>query len=67
MKKTNIQLFLSIVLTLGGLGLLIAGFCVKPVGTIDNSVLVAFGEVCTFAGALIGIHWKYRDKYEKPD
>jgi hypothetical protein len=43
-----------------GVGLLIAGFCVAPVGIIDSSILVAFGEVCTFAGALFGVDYHYR-------
>lgn len=43
-----------------GAGLLIAGFIVAPVGEIDSSVLVAFGETLTFAGALFGIDYRYR-------
>jgi hypothetical protein len=37
-------------------------------GEIDNSVLVAFGETCTFAGALFGVDYTYKIKmvdYEK--
>lgn len=43
-----------------GAGLLIAGFIVAPTGVIHSSVLVAFGETMTFAGALFGIDYKYR-------
>lgn len=41
-----------------------AGFCVPPTGVIDNSVLVAFGEILTFVGSLFGIdyHYKYKEK-----
>lgn len=45
-----------------GCGLLIAGFIVPPLGIIDNSLLIAFGEVCSFVGALLGIDYTYRYK-----
>lgn len=45
-----------------GAGLLIAGFTVPPSGKIDSSVLVAFGEVMTFVGALFGIDYRTRNK-----
>lgn len=38
-----------------GFGLLIAGFCVPPIGEISNSVLCAFGEILVFVGSIIGI------------
>lgn len=43
-----------------GAGLLVAGFIVPPTGEIHNSVLVAFGEILTFAGAVFGIRYKYK-------
>ena len=58
--KLNIQLTVACLLVFVGVGLLIAGFCVAPVGIIDSSILVAFGEVCTFAGALFGVDYHYR-------
>ena len=42
--------------------LLFCGFWVKPTGEIDNTVLVAFGEVSTFAGGLFGIDYNYKFK-----
>lgn len=47
-------IFASIVLVIGVL-MLIAGFIVPPTGVIDGSVLTAFGEVCSFVGAVWGI------------
>lgn len=35
---------------------------VAPLGEIDNSVLVAYGETSTFAGALFGVDYTYRFK-----
>lgn len=60
--KLNLQLITAIILVLIGCGLLIAGFIVNPLGIIDGSVLTAFGESCTFAGALFGIDYTYRYK-----
>ena len=58
------QLFCTVVLIILGASLLIAGFIVPPTGIIDNSVLIAFGEILTFVGSLFGIdyHYKYRSK-----
>ncbi len=60
--KLNLQLITAVILVLVGCGLLIAGFIVNPLGIIDGSVLTAFGESCTFAGALFGIDYTYRYK-----
>ena len=60
--KLNLQLIAAILLVVVGCGLLIAGFIVAPLGVIDGSVLTAFGESCTFAGALFGIDYTYRFK-----
>lgn len=58
----TLQLLLAFVLTIFGAGLLIVGFIAPPLGEIHSSVLVAYGEVCTFAGALIGVDYRYRYK-----
>ena len=66
MKRIDsiLQLVAAVVLILLGAGLLIAGFIIPPTGVIDNSVLIAFGEILTFVGSLFGIdyHYKYRSK-----
>lgn len=64
MKKvdSNIQLSMAILLTLSGIVLLFSGFWIDPEGEIDSSVLVAFGEIMTFAGALFGVDYSYRVK-----
>lgn len=58
--KLNIQLALGILLVISGLVLLFLGFYAVPIGEITNSVLVAYGEVSTFAGALIGVDYSYK-------
>lgn len=60
--KTNLnyRLFIATILTIVGSGLLIAGFTVPPLGVINSSVLVAFGETSTFVAALLGIDYNYK-------
>ncbi|MCD8134944.1 MAG: hypothetical protein LUH01_02895 [Parabacteroides gordonii] len=62
MKRLIIQLIMAILLTLSGIVLLFCGFWIDPQGLIDNSVLVAFGEISTFAGALFGVDYTYKLK-----
>ena len=60
MKK--IQLTLSVTLCIFGCTMLTAGFLCPPLGEIHHSILIAFGEILTFSGSLIGIDYKYRYK-----
>ena len=60
--KISWQLLSALLLIVVGCGLLIAGFIVAPLGIIDPSVLTAFGETSTFAGALFGIDYTYNYK-----
>lgn len=62
MKRFTIQLIMAILLTLSGIVLLFSGFWIDPEGLIDSSVLVAFGEISTFAGALFGVDYTYKLK-----
>ena len=65
--KPNIQLITAAVLSIGGLVLLFCGIFIEPQGQIHESLLIGFGEVSTFAGALFGIDYtsKYRSKNDK--
>lgn len=56
---------MALTLFLTGVGLLIAGFIVPPIGIIDPSVLVAFGEVLTWVATIIGVDYHYRNKRQK--
>lgn len=62
-SKLTIQLWMATLLVLSGIVLLFAGFWVKPLGEIHNSVLIAFGEMSTFAGALFGVDYTYKYKH----
>ena len=50
------------VLSIGGLILLFCGIFIDPQGQIHETLLVAFGETATFAGALFGIDYVYKKK-----
>lgn len=63
-NKLKFQLIISAILVIVGCGLLIAGFCVPPVGIIDHSVLIAFGEILTFVGTVFGIDYNYKTKFK---
>jgi len=64
MKENRyIQLITAAVLSLGGLVMLFCGVFIEPHGQIHESLLIGFGEVATFAGALFGIDYVY--KYKK--
>lgn len=59
-SNLNHRLTIAVILTIVGSGLLIAGFIVPPLGVIDSSVLVAFGETSTFVAAILGIDYNYK-------
>ena len=62
-EKMNIQLLTAAVLTFAGIGLLYLGALLAPQGEIHETILVAFGEIATFAGSILGIDYHYKQKY----
>ena len=60
--KIELQLISAFILSVGGLVLLFCGIFIDPQGEIHSSLLVAFGETATFAGALFGIDYVYKKK-----
>lgn len=64
-RKLNIQLGVAVMLTIAGVTLLFMGFWIEPTGQIDNSVLIAFGEISTFAGTLFGVDYTYKFKSKR--
>ncbi|MBR6508235.1 MAG: hypothetical protein IKT19_01780 [Paludibacteraceae bacterium] len=65
--KASIQLITAAILAIGGLVLLFCGVYITPQGEIHESLLVGFGEVATFAGALFGIDYTYKWKSKHAD
>ena len=62
MQTEHLQLICAAVLSIGGLILLFCGVFIDPQGQIHETLLVAFGETATFAGALFGIDYVYKRK-----
>lgn len=60
--KLSIQLLTAAILAIGGLVLLFCGVYIAPQGEIHESLLVGFGELATFSGALMGIDYTYKFK-----
>ena len=60
--KVDVQLLTAAVLSVGGLVLLFCGVFIAPQGEVHESLLVGFGEIATFAGALFGIDYVYKQK-----
>lgn len=67
-NKTNrVKTFLtkyriSVIVLFFAMALIVAGFLMPPMGTIDGSVLTAIGEVFTFTAAVTGID-AYRQNF----
>ena len=58
--RLTVQLATAFILAIAGLAMLFMGLWIEPEGEIHNSVLVAFGEVSTFSGALFGVDYTYK-------
>lgn len=61
-RARRLQLCVATVTVVAGMALITTGFFVPPLGVIDASVLTAFGEILTFAGALFGMDYHYKQK-----
>ena len=66
-RKLTIQLVLAVSMAIFGCVMIVAAFIVPPTGEIHPSVLTAFGEILTFAGAVLGIDYNYRFKTHKKE
>lgn len=64
-RKLTIQLILAVSMAVFGCIMIVAAFLVPPTGEIPPSVLTAFGEILTFAGAVLGIDYNYKSKVPK--
>lgn len=62
MKDNKLQLITAAAMCAGGLALLFVALYTGEIGKIAESVLVAVGECLTFAGALFGVDYHYKNK-----
>jgi len=60
--KQNIQLILAVMMCTAGIVIIFICIYIDPKGEVHTSILVAFGEILTFAGSLFGIDYHYRYK-----
>lgn len=65
--KLTFRLMVSLILILSGIALLTIGLFFQPKGEIHFSVLSAFGEMGTLAGAIMGVDYHYRYKEYRLD
>ena len=61
-SNANIQLITAAILAILGMVLLFCGIYIDPQGEIHETVLVAYGEVLTFSGSLMGIDYHYKQR-----
>lgn len=61
-RRNTLQLILAVGMVVFGCLIVIISLVIPPTGEIHYSVLTAFGEILTFAGTVIGIDYKYKDK-----
>lgn len=54
------QLYIAVIAVIFGIVLIAVALFLPPAGYIDPTVLTAYGETLTFAGALIGVDYRYR-------
>ena len=59
-----IQLATAAVLSIGGLVMLFCGVYIAPLGQIHESLLIGFGEVATFSGAIFGVDYTYKKRQQ---
>ena len=59
----TVQTVAAAVVIIVGCAVLVAGLFMPPAGEIHGSVLVAFGEALTFAGACMGMNYHYKYRY----
>lgn len=59
-RPAKLPMWISYLLMGFGLCLITAAFCVPPLGVIDSSVLIAFGELLTFTATILGLDYKHR-------
>lgn len=65
-KKHSIQLILAVAMVMFGIALIVFAIAYPPTGHIDPTVLTAYGETLTFAGALMGLDYRYRYGRDNP-
>lgn len=61
-KIEVIKILLAVASFIIGAALILIGLWLPPLGVIDNSVLIALGELLTFSASVLGINYTYQFK-----
>ena len=61
-KIEVIKILLAVASFIIGAVLILIGLWLPPLGAIDNSVLIALGELLTFSASVLGINYTYQFK-----
>jgi hypothetical protein len=61
-RKVTIQSLAAMVLLLSGVALTFAAMYLPPIGIIDSSVIIVFGQILIAVGTLIGVDMRYMVK-----
>lgn len=64
-RVESIKIYLSVALMVFGCVMVMCGFWVSPMGIIDNSVLIIFGEISAFVGSVFGINMVYSTRHKQ--
>ncbi len=64
--KVTIQLILATMMCTAGVVIVVICIQIDPEGEVHESILVALGEILTFAGSVIGVDYHYRVKNNNP-
>lgn len=62
--KEDVQLWSAIGMLIVGVTFAAAGFIVKPIGEIHDSVLLVFAQCLIYAGSALGISVYIKSKFE---
>lgn len=63
-NKTGAMIFIAGLVVVFGCALLLVGLFLSGTATIASSVLVATGECFCFGGAIFGINYTYKERFQ---
>lgn len=63
----QVKLWITMMLSVLGCVIIIAGLIIDPKGEIHNSVLIAFGQILTFVGLVFNMKYSYQSSLLKYD
>ncbi|WP_185153903.1 hypothetical protein [Dysgonomonas sp. 520] len=63
-NKAGAMIVIAAIVVVFGCGLLFAGLWLSGNATIASSILVATGECFVFGGAILGINYTYKERFQ---